>query len=222
MSITVFITGANRGIGLELARQYRARGERVIATARNPSEAAALVATGARVLALDVADPAQIDGLAAAVGTGGIDILINNAGVSSTSPTLESCTLEELQRVLTVNSISPVLVTKALLPNLRAGGRKVIINITSELASISTAKGSSYGYRASKAALNMLTVCMAQELKGFACIALHPGWVKTDMGGNRAPLTVEESVSSMLRVIDGVTAGSSGSYLNYAGKPIPW
>src|SRR5690606_22411454 len=133
-----------------------------------------------------------------------IDVLINNAGVSSAGKKLESLDAAELQHVMMVNAIAPVLVARALLPNLRAGRRRLIVNITSQLGSIANnTGGSSYGYRASKAALNMLTRSMANELRGegFTCIAVHPGWVKTDMGGEEAPLAPEESARDLLALI---------------------
>lgn len=219
---TVFITGANRGIGLELARQCAGRGQTVIATARKPEEAGDLKKTGARVLALDVADAKSIEACAAELGETPIDLLINNAGVSSKSPRLEACTQEELARVLSVNAIGPVLVTKALLKNVKSGEGKLVVNITSVLGSIAKNEGGSYGYRASKAALNMFTSCMAKEHGDITFIAMHPGWVQTDMGGEKAPLKADESVSSMLVAIGRLTKADSGRFLNFDGTTIPW
>lgn len=215
------ITGANRGIGLELARQMAARGRKVIGTARRPEEAAELQKV-AKVIALDVADEASVEGMAREVGDEAVDVLFNNAGVSSKSPKLEVCTKEELTRVLAINSIGPVLVTKALLGNVRKGERKLVVNVTSQLGSIARNEGGSYGYRASKAALNMFTSCMAKEHKDVTFIAMHPGWVQTDMGGKNAPLKVEESVSSMLLALERVGTADSGSFLNFDGTTIPW
>jgi NAD(P)-dependent dehydrogenase (short-subunit alcohol dehydrogenase family) len=220
--MNVLITGANRGIGLEFAKQMTVRGDKVIATARDPEKATELRATGAKVVALDVADAASIDALAGRVGAGAIDVLINNAGVSSKSPTLEACTMEELARVFAINSTGPVLVSKTMIDNVRAGERKMIVSITSMLGSIARNDGGSYGYRASKTALNMLTSCMARELKDITCIAMHPGWVKTDMGGENAPLPAKLSVASMLGVIERATLKDSGTFLNYDGTPLPW
>lgn len=219
---TVFITGANRGIGLELARQCAGRGQTVIATARKPEEAGDLRKSGARVLALDVADANSIEACAAELGETPIDLLINNAGVSSKSPRLEACTQEELARVLSVNAIGPVLVTKALLKNVKSGEGKLVVNITSVLGSIAKNEGGSYGYRASKAALNMFTSCMAKEHGDITFIAMHPGWVQTDMGGEKAPLKADESVSSMLVAIGRLTKADSGRFLNFDGTTIPW
>jgi NAD(P)-dependent dehydrogenase (short-subunit alcohol dehydrogenase family) len=152
-------------------------------------------------------------------------VLINNAGVSSTAKSISELTMEELQRVFAINASAPMLVAAALLPNLRLGARKVVMNISSQLASIANNKGgSTYPYRASKTALNQLTVCMANELRadGFCCVCVHPGWVKTDMGGPNAPLLPPESAGYLIRLLDGLTPAKSGSFLNYDGATMPW
>jgi NAD(P)-dependent dehydrogenase (short-subunit alcohol dehydrogenase family) len=222
---TFFITGANRGIGLEFARRLTARGDRVLATARKPEEAADLKANSATVFPLDVADDASLAALPGLVKNEPIDILINNAGVGGGAKSIETLEAAELARVFRVNAFGAMLVTKALLPNLRAGIRKSVVNITSQLGSIANnTGGSSYEYRGSKAALNMLTVCLSNELKpqGFTCIAIHPGWVQTDMGGPNATLTPEQSVASLIKVIDALEPGMTGKYLNYDGQGLPW
>lgn len=220
---TYLVTGATRGIGLELARQLSARGEEVIATARNPARPGELEALPVRVVGLDLHDPWSIEGLAEI--TQGVDVLINNAGVSSQGTSVTNLEKADLEQAFLINSIAPMLVAKALLPALRSGQRRQIINISSQLASVSrNTGGSSYGYRASKAALNMLTVCLSNELKaeGFTCVAMHPGWVRTDMGGSGAPLTPAQSVRSLLEVFDALTPQRTGSFLNYDGTTIPW
>lgn len=225
MADTYLITGANRGIGLEFVRQLVRRGERVIATARRPAEATALQGTGATVFPLDAADPRSIDAFGEAVKGRSIDVLINNAGVSSETKSLALCTSEELQRAFLVNSTGPLLVTRAVMPSLRAGTRRVIVSISSKLASIgSNTGGSSYGYRASKTALNMLMVSLANELKpeGFVSVVMHPGWVKTDMGGAGAPLSPEDAVRGMISVIDGLLPRDTGTFRQYDGAVIPW
>jgi len=223
---TFLVTGASRGLGLEFARQLTARGDSVIATVRNPDRAGDLARMkGVRVVALDAADPRSIDRLREAVGPAPIDVLINNAGVSSTSKNIATLDPAELQSVFMVNSIAPMLVTKSLLANLRAGARKTVIQITSQLGSIAkNTGGSTYAYRASKAALNQLNRSLANELgpDGFTCIALHPGWVRTDMGGPRGELAVDESIRHMLRTIDALTPAKNGAFLSYDGSPIPW
>ena len=229
---TYLITGANRGIGLEFVRQLTARGDSVIGTARDPEalSAEARAVPGVRWVALEVADPASIDSLPTRLaglgaGVGAIDVLINNAGVSSTAKTLAELTAAELHRVFAVNTFAPLLVTKALMPLLTAGTRKLIVNITSQLGSITNnTGGSTYPYRASKTGLNQLNASLANELRptGFTCLAMHPGWVQTDMGGKQATLTPETSVRHLLSVIDRAESGMSGRFFNYDGTPLPW
>jgi NAD(P)-dependent dehydrogenase (short-subunit alcohol dehydrogenase family) len=224
---TYFLTGATRGIGLEFARQLSKRGKDavIIATARDPEKQTELSRLVHEVLPLDVADPASIEKLPALLKDRPIDVLINNAGVSSDQRSVTGLTMEELQRVFAINSFGPLLVSRAVLPNLKAGSRKVIFNISSQLASITNNKGgSSYAYRASKTALNQLTVSLSAELAdgGFTCVVAHPGWVRTDMGGANATLSPEESVTSLLKVIDGLTSKDTGKFYNYDGGTLPW
>lgn len=224
--MTYFITGASRGIGLELARQLRARGEMVFGTVRQQSSAAALDAIGATPVLLSVDQPDSIASLPQRIGADTpIDCLINNAGVSSTSKSLADLSAAELQRVLMINAIAPMLVTQALAANLRAGRGRIIAHITSQLGSIANnTGGSSYGYRASKTALNQFNKSLANELgpQGFVCVALHPGWVRTDMGGPNATLSISDSASSLIKVLDRLSPAENGQFLNYDGSPIPW
>jgi len=222
---TVLITGANRGIGLELAREYAAAGWHVIGTARKPDEAIALKTLGAEVEQLDVTDQGSVDRLAADLRGRPIDILINNAGIQLLMWKLGEVDIDKYNRTLAVNTVGPVRVTLALLPNLRAGDRKLIVNMTSDISSIANnTSGGFYGYRESKAALNMFTRSLAAELgpEGFICIVLHPGWVKTDMGGPKAPITVQESVHGILKVVDGLSPDDNGTFLTYAGERMAW
>lgn len=223
----MIVTGASRGIGLEMCRVLATRGDRVIATARATTPALAEIASahGVEVMELEVTDAGSINALAKRLSGRPIDVLINNAGVSSTAKSIGELTTEELQRVFAINASAPMLVAAALLPNLRLGARKVVMNISSQLASIANNKGgSTYPYRASKTALNQLTVCMANELRaeGFCCVCVHPGWVKTDMGGPNAPLLPPESAGYLIRLLDGLTLAKSGSFLNYDGAAMPW
>jgi len=223
--MTIFLTGASRGIGLELATQLRAAGHHVIATVRDRAASGPLVEAGVRAIQLDVTDFAAVDAIAERLDDAPVDVLINNAGVSSTSKTIAECTAPELARVINVNSIAPLMLARALLPNLRASQRRCVMNVSSQLASITNHKGgSSYGYRASKCALNMLTVCLAKELapEGFTCVAVHPGWVRTDMGGQAAPLLPAQSASFLIERMNSLTPGLSGKFLNYDGTELPW
>ncbi|MFN7975485.1 MAG: SDR family oxidoreductase [Acidobacteriota bacterium] len=222
---TWLVTGAGRGIGLEFARQLAARGEKVIGTARRPEEATKLRALGARVESLEVGDPASIAALASALRGTPIDVLVNNAGTGGSGAGLGKLEAGDLARYFAINATGPLLVTQALLGNLEAGSRKLVASITSRMGSIDdNGSGSYYGYRASKAALNMVNRSLSIDLrgKGFTCVVLHPGWVRTDMGGSSAPLSPEDSVRGLLKVIDGLTPERSGSFLDHTGATIPW
>ena len=222
---TVLITGANRGIGLELARQYSAAGWAVIGTARRPQDADALRETGADVFQLDVTDQESVEKLARELGARPIDLLINNAGILPLMWKLEDVDFEKFNQTLAVNTVGPVRVTKALLPNLRAGELKIIVNVTSNLGSIAAnTDGGFYGYRESKAALNMFTKSLAADLgpEGFTSIVMHPGWVKTDMGGSSAPVEVEDSAAGIMSVIDSLSHDDNGTFWTFKGKQMAW
>ena len=225
MSRTYVVTGGNRGLGLEFARVLSARGERVIATARDPQAAKELDKLDVRVEPLDVGDAESIERFGEAMDGEPIDVLINNAGVGVRSKPFESFDLDEMTRFFNTNTIGPLRVARALLPGLRAGGDKKIINITSRMGSISdNSSGGAYSYRASKAALNMATRSLALDLaaEGFVCLVLHPGWVQTRMGGSGAPVMPEDSVAGMLRVIDKASMDHSGEFFDFTGASVPW
>jgi NAD(P)-dependent dehydrogenase (short-subunit alcohol dehydrogenase family) len=177
---------------------------------------------------LDVADPGSVEALPRTMGGRPLDVLINNAGVTSDVKSVEELTYEELERVFRINAVAPMVVTRAVLPGLRAGQQKKVINISSIMGSLTDAASKpdakSYAYRASKSCLNMLTVCLANELRpaGFCCVAMHPGWVQTDMGGAGATLTAEASVRGMLAVIDGLSVAQTGWALDYRGERMAW
>jgi NAD(P)-dependent dehydrogenase (short-subunit alcohol dehydrogenase family) len=226
----VLITGANRGLGLEFSRQFSDAGWKVFATAREPDKADDLKKLGesVHVLQLDVTDVASVAAMAKVLEKQPIDLLINNAGVGVSidgGPKLSELKLADFEHVMEVNALGPVRVTQALLPNLRLGKGKTIVDITSALGSLSlNQQGGFYGYRESKAALDMFTRNLAAELKpeGFVCIALMPGWVKTDMGGPDAQLTPEQSITAMRKVIDQLKPADSGKLWNYDGSTPPW
>jgi len=222
---TVLVTGANRGLGLEFARQYAADGWNVIATARNPERADELRALPVEIAQLDVADPASVDSLARSLEGRPIDLLINNAGIFPRVRGIEEIDFDDYTRTLVVNTVGPARVTRALLPNLRAAEMKTVVNITSRLGSIAlNGNGVFYGYRESKAALNMFTRTLANELKpeGFTCLTIHPGWVQTDMGGENASLTPTESISGIRAVIARSGPEDTGTYWSYSGEEVPW
>ena len=222
---TVLITGANRGIGLEMARQFSEAGYQVIGTARRPAEAAELNALSVQVEQLDVTDQSSVDSLAARIKDESIDLLINNAGVSGHSAdSFMTTDFNEIAYTFDVNSLGPMRVTQSLLDNLAAGDGKTIVHISSVMGSIAENQGGYYGYRASKAALNMLNKSLSAELgpQGYVCIVMHPGWVKTRMGGGAAPVEPEESVAGMRAVIEKLVPADNGRFLNYKGEEIPW
>jgi NAD(P)-dependent dehydrogenase (short-subunit alcohol dehydrogenase family) len=227
---TVLVTGANRGLGLEFAKQFSDAGWKVVATAREPDKADELQKLGANVsvVPLDVTDAKSVAALAKELEKQPIDLLINNAGVGVAiegGPKLEQLKIADFEHVLQVNALGPVRVTQALLPNLRAGKGKTIVGITSGLGSLTwNQQGRYYGYRESKAALDMFIRTLAVELEpeGFVCIALMPGWVKTDMGGPNATMTPEQSITAMRKVIDGLKPADSGRLFNFDGTNPPW
>jgi NAD(P)-dependent dehydrogenase (short-subunit alcohol dehydrogenase family) len=222
---TWLVTGANRGIGLEMVRQLTARGDTAIATARKPEEAGALRELGVKVLALDVADAASVRGMREQLGDTAIDVLVNNAGVGGPGRVLADLDLEAVRRTIDVNTLGPMRVTQALLPNLRAGQGKRVAHITSLMGSIAdNGSGGAYGYRASKAALNMFNKSLSLELgpAGFVCVVLNPGWVQTDMGGQHAPTPVADSVRGLLRVIDALVPADNGTFINHDARRLPW
>lgn len=227
---TILITGANRGIGLALARHAAQRGHTVIATARDPGKASELKAIpGVRAEKLDADSDASCKALAKALAGVPIDTLINNAGVSPDhSKDFESFDPEAYLACLRTNSIGPLLVTRALLPNVKASGRKLVCQISSQMGSLQlVAEGGNQGnlaYHSSKAALNMANLLVANELKakGVLCVSVHPGWVQTDMGGPNAHLTPDQSASAILDTLHRVGMESAGRLLRYDGDPMPW
>ncbi|MEZ6233986.1 MAG: SDR family oxidoreductase [Phycisphaerales bacterium] len=225
MSQTIVVTGASRGIGLGLVKAMVSRRHAVIGTVRKDGDAAAVREAGASVEVVDVGDEGSIKALGARLGGRGIDVLVNNAGMSVSSATMADVDAEAMVRVFRVNAVGPLLVTRALLGNLRAGGRRVVVNISSVMGSIGADAGpGSYIYRTSKTALNMVNRCLGKELagEGFCCVVMHPGWVRTDMGGSEAPLSVEESAAGLAGVIEGLGAKDNGRFLDHAGRGLPW
>lgn len=225
MSRTVMVTGASRGLGLEFVRALRSRGDAVLACARKPSAAAEAAETGAEVIALDVAEPASIAALVRTLGGRPIDALINNAGVSGQDAAVGGLSFTEFRRVLDTNTIAPALLAQALLPNLRAGRARTVVNISSQLGSIAAATpGFSYAYNASKAALNMISARLAKDLAEdrFCVVSMCPGWNRTDMGGPNATLHPADSVREMLATIDRLTPNDSGRFMSRHGEDIPF
>jgi NAD(P)-dependent dehydrogenase (short-subunit alcohol dehydrogenase family) len=224
---TVLITGANRGLGLEFSRQYAADGWRVIACCRTPGNAPELKKLGGKieVRALDVASQESIRHLAKALAGTPIDVLINNAGIHGDRRPFGETDVALWKRIFEVNTIAPIQVLAALLDNVIASAQKKVANISSKVGSIGDGpSGGSYAYRTSKTALNMAMVNAAHELRnhGITILLLHPGWVQTDMGGPSAPVTIEQSITGMRRVIDKATQAETGHFYDYTGRQLPW
>ncbi|WP_018748071.1 SDR family oxidoreductase [Chitiniphilus shinanonensis] len=224
MQKTLLLTGANRGLGLEFVRQYLAAGWRVIAVARHHADELATPDTPAlRRVALDVTDWQAVAGLADALADERIDLLLNNAGrYGGDDQALGKLDPEEWLRVLAVNTVAPLMLVQALRPRLAPGA--VIASISSRMGSIAdNDSGGAYHYRSAKAALNAAHRSLALDLRGrHVCVVLHPGWVRTDMGGGNAPLSPAESVRGMRAVLERLTPADSGGFFNYDGTPLPW
>ncbi len=225
----MFISGANRGLGLEFARQYAADGWSVIAACRDPARSGALAdIPDIEIVALEAADSASVAACAASLGERTIDLLINNAGIFGSTVGDEEQSLARMNPdvwldVLRINVIAPFELTRALLPRLREGG--IVAIMSSELGSIAeNSFGDMYGYRSSKAAVNMVGRCLSIDLRprGIAVVLLHPGWASTDMGGPAAPVNPVDSIAGLRGVLSGVTLESTGRFLAWDGRELPW
>lgn len=224
----VAITGAGRGIGLELVRQYAAAGDRVFALVRNPEKASELKELAARspnvtVHQLDVADDASVKAGAAATGTDGIDVLLNVAGVvGGEKQGLNDQAWNEWQDAFNVMTMGPLRVLQAFLPRMSEGSK--VINITSQLAASTWPYGGYYAYGAAKAGLNRVMRSVAIDLKdrGITVGVVHPGWVQTDMGGPGAEITPQESAEGIRKVTAEWPLARSGDFLKWNGETHPW
>jgi NAD(P)-dependent dehydrogenase (short-subunit alcohol dehydrogenase family) len=227
------VTGANRGIGLEFVRQLLGRGDRVIAACRHTARASELNRLSGqypghlRVLPLDVAEQKSIDELVREIDMLelGIDVLINNAGVLTEGEVFGKVDSKTLMQAFATNAQGPFLLTQALAPRMTDGGK--VVAISSGLGSIARATGFDRpSYNISKAALNMVMRMLGYALaeRAIPTLALSPGWVRTDMGGEAADLEVSQSVANMLKVIDALQfdAGAIGQFRGNTGQPVPW
>ena len=219
---TILISGAGRGLGLELCRQYAAERWRVVGTVRSAS---AKLPPGVERHIADVTDVNQVAALARALRGMALDVLFCNAGIAGKrGMALGSFDYESWQEVFRVNVLGAAALAEALVDNVAASERKVIAMMSSRLGSIAEAGGVTLPYATSKAALNMLVKGLAATLagRGIIVVALSPGWVRTDMGGAGAPLAPETSVAGLRRVIDGLTAAHSGKFFSHDGSTIQW
>lgn len=223
---TVLLTGANRGIGLAFAESYAADGWRVLATCRNPGAARELGAvTGdVQIHPLDVGDDEAIRALARRLKGEAIDLLVNNAGILD-EDVLGQTDTDVWLRAFRINSIAPIHVLEAFLPNLERGREKTAVALSSKMGSIAdNGSGGSYIYRSSKAALNAAMKSAAIDLRprGIKVAAFHPGWVRTAMGGPNGLIDTGASVAGLRAKIAALTLAESGGFFNYDGKPLPW
>lgn len=227
------VTGANRGLGLEFVRQLLARGDHVIAACRQPGKATTLNLLAGehpgrlQVLPLDLADPRTHAALAAEVplvtDEEPLDLLINNAGVLRGGERFGQVRPSDLDASFHTNAAGPFLLTQALAPQLAEGA--TVANISSEVGSIALRQEfRTPSYAMGKAAQNMATSLLAQALapRGIKVVALHPGWVRTDMGGAQAAVSAQESVAGLLRVLHQLAMDQSGEFFDWQGQPLPW
>jgi len=229
---TLFLTGANRGIGLAIVEQALKGDYRIFAGCRQPQKAAALQALATdnperlTLIPIDVSDDASIQAAAAAVAeqVDAIDLLINNAGVFPRGERIGNLDAQTMLHAFHVNSVGPMIVVQKLLPLLRASRGAKILNITSQLGSITRHVSNHYSYNSSKAALNMLTRILASDLRpaGIVAVVVHPGWVQTDMGGAAAPLRPHESARGILRLAEQLGMAESGEFFTWDGRKHPW
>jgi NAD(P)-dependent dehydrogenase (short-subunit alcohol dehydrogenase family) len=230
----VLVTGASRGLGLEFARRWLEGGDHVFALARtvkNSSGLAELKEKHPDTLSLfdcDVADDASVQAAAGAVRAqwDSLDVLLNNAGVyGPRDDSIETVDLDEIRRVFEINALGPLRVSRAFLPLIRRGQQPRIVHVTSLMGSIDdNTSGGSYPYRMSKTGLNMASRNLAHDLQvdGVISAVIHPGWVRTDMGGAGAPLEIEDSVGAMIKTIESLVMEHSGGFFDRHGERIPW
>ncbi|KGD61931.1 short-chain alcohol dehydrogenase-like protein [Alcanivorax jadensis T9] len=221
MAQNIVITGANRGIGLALAKHWKARGERVLAVCRQASTA--LLDSGVEIIdGVDVSTADGVSNLISALGNTSVDILYNNAGIML-SETVDEMDFEQILQQFEVNTLGPLRVTMALLNNLHQGSKVGLM--TSRMGSIAdNSSGKKYGYRISKAGLNAAGKSLALDLheRGIAVAILHPGWVQTDMTGNSGNLTVDEAASNLITRMDELSLENSGTFWHSDGSVLPW
>jgi len=229
---STLITGANRGLGFEFARQYLADGWQVYAACRDPNSASKLrplvdaSAHKLRILALDVTDPASVKAAAAELDGQAIDLLLNNAGImGARGQTIGNIDYDAWAKVLDANAMGPMRVSEAFVDHVARSERKLIVTLTSGMGSLAdNTSGGSIAYRSSKAAVNMVMRSLAIDLapRGITCVVVNPGWVRTDRGGPHATITPAESVTMLRRLIETLGPAQSGKFFNYNGREYAW
>ena len=221
---TVLITGGARGVGLALSHIYEAAGFHVIATVRNIAEAQKLLPK-AELIECEVTDPASVANLQKQMQGKVIDVLINNAGIlGSDRQTSTDMDFDGFLEILAVNTVAPLRIVQVVLPALKRAKQAKVATISSNIGSFSTASSDRMAYRASKAAANKIVQCLATDFRpmGIAVASLHPGWVKTDMGGSSADITPTISAKGIKSVMDKLTISTTGRFWNYDGGELKW
>ncbi len=230
---TVLITGANRGLGLEFARQYAQLGWQVIACTRKPDapELVGLPAEHTQICALDVTDHAAVDALAAELSDTAIDVLVNNAGTTGPKGAPECMEYSGIDNMdyaiwrdtLEVNLLGAFKVATAFRSHLAAAERGLLVNMSSDLGSMAqNTMGNMYSYRCSKTALNMMTKGLSIDCPEFITVSMAPGWCRTELGGAGAEIDPVESVSEQIKALAGVTRTQSGTFIDRFGQPVAW
>ncbi|MFP5384886.1 MAG: SDR family oxidoreductase [Bacteriovoracia bacterium] len=220
----VVITGASRGIGLELVRAGLEKGHQVLGIARRPHESVELMALSEKykslsILQLDILSPDAVEEIKEKITLWPcVDVLVNNAGIY-----LDTEKVEDFEKSFLTNTIKPFFLTKGLMPLLKKSERPLSLQISSQMGSLNdNTSGGAYSYRASKAALNMLFKSLAIDESWLISLLVHPGWVRTRMGGDGAPILPEESAEGIWKIIEGATLSRSGQFLNFRQESLPW
>ena len=222
----ILIIGANRGLGLEFAKQYSNEENNVFATTRNKNDAKELYSIkNIKVFELDLNSDKSLDNFIKDISSQKIDILIHNAGIFRDEQLDEDLDINAWINEMRINAVVPIILARKLKNNIQMGSDKKIIFISSQMGSIDdNYSGRFYFYRSSKSALNSAAKSLSIDWKeeGISILILHPGWVKTDMGGDNAKLEIPDSISQMIKVIQDLNVANSGSFVNYAGEKLEW
>ena len=227
----VLVTGANRGLGLGFAKNYLGKDVNIVSTTRDIKTSKELLTLKERfpdnleIFELDFLKESAGCTLANFLGDRPIDILINNAGIGSTNQHFQAVSPKPWLEVLKVNLIAPLMVTQSIIDNVKKSVDKKIYFLSSQLGSIGdNTSGGMYVYRSSKTGLNQVVKSLSVDLKpkGITVVSLHPGWVKTDMGGPNAPVSIDKSIEGMIKVIERTDINDTGRFLNYDGTELPW
>ncbi len=225
---TILVTGANRGIGLALAEELVRRGDRVIATVRDPFRLPDVLRTAPKeqmaVIGMEVTDDRAVARAAESLKEP-LDAIVNNAGIHGTrGGSVVNADLAEMAQVLAVNTIAPLRVARAFLPHLKRSERPRILTISSQMGALSGSSTGSVAYRTSKAAVNKAMQCLAADLRadGVSVVVVHPGWVRTDMGGGAADLSPEESAAGIADLLARISLKETGQFFRWNGTIHPW